>query len=136
MLELFLKVPPLKKILEFQNQKNDYEICTNRKFRIKNQTNDWKLTKWTLSIRKNKLRAKLRANIRQELKGKKGSKTFLRVLERQNMQIQIIFELHTDDSKSKYSKGILKSAKKNYEKFNTKQTSTAGFLNFLTKFLT
>ena len=87
-------------------------------------------------LEKNKLRAKLRANIRQELKGEKGSKTFLRVLERQNMQIQIIFELHTDDSKSKYSKGILKSEKKNYEKFNTKQTSTAGFLNFLTKFLT
>ena len=28
MLELFLKVPPLKEILEFQNQKKDYEICT------------------------------------------------------------------------------------------------------------
>ena len=39
MLELFLKVPPLKK-LEFQNQKKDYEICTKRKFRTKNQTND------------------------------------------------------------------------------------------------
>ena len=47
-------------------------------------------------LEKNKLRAKLRANIRQELKGEKGSKTFLRVLERQNMQIQIIFELHTE----------------------------------------
>ena len=34
MLELFLKVPPLKK-LEFQNQKKDYEICTKRKFRTK-----------------------------------------------------------------------------------------------------
>ena len=29
-----------------------------------------------------------------------------------NMQIQTIFELHTDDNKSKYSKDILKSAKK------------------------
>ena len=36
--------------------------------------------------------AKLRANIRQELEGEKGSKTFFRVLERQNMQIQTIFE--------------------------------------------
>ena len=45
------------------------------------------------------------------LEGKKGSKTFFRVLERQNMQIQIC-ELHTDDNKSKYSKDILKSAKK------------------------
>ena len=52
MLELSLKVPQLKKILEFQNQKKAYEICTKRKFRTKNQTNDWKLTKWTLSIRK------------------------------------------------------------------------------------
>ena len=99
MLELFLTVPPLKKILQFQERiclfflktqkttssasvwwgnskssfkenartfskssttqeiriskpKKDYEICTKRKFRTKNQTNDWKLTRWTLSIRK------------------------------------------------------------------------------------
>ena len=39
MLELFLKVPPLKK-LQFQNQKKEYEICINTKFRTKNQTND------------------------------------------------------------------------------------------------
>ena len=52
MLELSLKVPQLKKILEFQNQKKAYEIYTKRKFGTKNQTNDWKLTKWTLSIRK------------------------------------------------------------------------------------
>ena len=32
MLELFPKVPPLKKVLEFQNQKQDYETCTKRKF--------------------------------------------------------------------------------------------------------
>ena len=44
--------------------------------------------------------------------GKKDSKTFFRVLERQNIQIQIIVELHTDDDKSKYSKVVLKSAKK------------------------
>ena len=41
-------------------------------------------------------------------RAKKGSKTFLRVLERQNMQI----ELHNNDNKSKYSKDILISAKK------------------------
>ena len=29
------------------------------------------------------------------------------------MHNQTIFELHTDDNKSRYSKGILKSAKKN-----------------------
>ena len=45
MLELFLKVPLPKKILKFQNRKKDYEIYTKRKFRTKNQTNDWKLTK-------------------------------------------------------------------------------------------
>ena len=40
---------------------------------------------------------------------------FFKVLERQNMQNQTIFELYTDDNKSKYSsnhKDILKSAKK------------------------
>ena len=52
------------------------------------------------------------------------------------MQIQTIRELHTDDNKSKHSKDILKSAKKNYEKLYTKQTSTAEFLNYLAKFLT
>ena len=47
--------------------------------------------------------AKLRANIRQKLEGKKCPKTFFRVLERQNMQNQTIFELYNDDNKSKYS---------------------------------
>ena len=81
---------------------------------MKNQTSDWKPTKWTLSIRKQAKGAKLRANTKKELEGKEGSKTFFRVLERQNMQIQRIFELRTDDNKSKYSKDILKSGK-NYE---------------------
>ena len=52
--------------------------------------------------------AKLHANIRR-------TKTFFKVLERQNMKNQTIFELYTDDNKSKYSsnpKDILKSAKK------------------------
>ena len=44
-LKFFLKVPPLKKILEFQNQNKDYEICTKRKFQTKNQINNLKLTK-------------------------------------------------------------------------------------------
>ena len=99
MLELFLTVPPLKKILQFQERifffflktqkttssasvwwgkskssfkgntrtfskrfttqeirisklKKKIEICTKRKCRTKNQTIDWKLTRWTLSIRK------------------------------------------------------------------------------------
>ena len=57
--------------------------------------------------------AKLCANIRSEQEGEKGSKTFFRVRERQNMQMQKIFEVHTtDDTKTKYSKDILKSAKK------------------------
>ena len=34
MLELFLKVPPLKK-LEFQNPKKDYEIYTKKNFELK-----------------------------------------------------------------------------------------------------
>ena len=47
--------------------------------------------------------------------GQKFPKTFFQVLERQNMKNQTIFELHTDDNKSKYSRNpmkILKSAKK------------------------
>ena len=76
--------------------------------------------------------AKLRANIRQELEREKGSKTFFRVLERQNMQIHTIFELYTDDNKSKYSNDIIKSAKK-YEKLYTKQTSAAATTEFLSK---
>ena len=58
--------------------------------------------------------AKLRANISQELEGKKFSKTFFKVLEKQNMQNQAIFELYINDNKSKYSsnpKDNLKSAK-------------------------
>ena len=57
---------------------------------------------------------KLGADNRQELEGEKGSKTFLRVLERQNMNIP-------------------KSPKKNYEKLYTKQTSTAATTEFLSK---
>ena len=34
MLELFLKLPPLKK-LEFQNQKKDYEIVHKENFEVK-----------------------------------------------------------------------------------------------------
>ena len=56
---------------------------------------------------------KLCANIRQELEGQKCFKIFFKVLERQNIQNQTIFELYTDDNKSKYSSNlILKSAKK------------------------
>ena len=80
--------------------------------------------------------AKLRANIRQELEGEKGSKTFFRVLERQNMQIQIIFELHTDDNKSKYSKDILKSAKKIMKNSTPSKLPQLLLLNFLANFLT
>ena len=58
--------------------------------------------------------AKLCVNIRS-WRAKKSPKTFFEVLERQNMKNQTIFELYTDDNKSKYSNNpmdILKSAKK------------------------
>ena len=63
------------------------------------------------------------------MEGEKFPKTFFEVLERQNMKNQTIFELYTDDNKSKYSSNpmnILKSAKKNKKKINlyTKSTST------------
>ena len=59
--------------------------------------------------------AKLRANIRQELEDEKYSKTFFKILERHYLQNQKMFELYTDDNKSKYSsnpKDIFKSTKK------------------------
>ena len=59
-------------------------------------------------------RAKLRAYIRYELEVKKCSKTFLKVIKRQSLQNKTIFELYTDDNKSKYStnpKDIFVSAK-------------------------
>ena len=72
--------------------------------------------------------AKLCANIRSKLEGEKGSKTFFRVRERQNMQMQKIFEVHTDDKKTKYSMDILKSANKKKKQLL--------LLNFLPKILT
>ena len=69
--------------------------------------------------------AKLCANIRQALEGKKNSKTFIRVLERQNMII----------INQNILRKFLNLRKKIYEKPYTKQTSTAKFLNFLAKFL-
>ena len=50
-----------------------------------------------------------------EAEGEKCPETFFKVLERQNMKNQTIFELYPDDNKSKYSsnpKYILKSSKK------------------------
>ena len=70
--------------------------------------------------------AKLCANIRQALEGKKNPKTFIRVLERQNMII----------INQNILRKFLNLRKKIYEKPYTKQTSTAKFLNFLAKFLT
>ena len=76
------------------------------------------------------------ADIKHGLEGEKCSKTFFKVLELHNMQNQTIFELYTDDIKSKYSsnpKDILKSPKQFYEKLYTKQTSTAATTEFLSK---
>ena len=59
--------------------------------------------------------------------GEKCSKTFFKVLARQNIQNQTISELYTDNNKSKYSsnsKDILKSAKKFYEKLYTMETTS------------
>ena len=78
--------------------------------------------------------AKLRANIRT-WRAKKCPKTFFKVLERQNMKNQTIFELYTDDNKSKYSSNpmnILKSAKK-IMKLYTKWTSTAATTELVCK---
>ena len=92
--ELFLKVPPFKKILE-GNLK--FVQKHNSKQKIKTMIENLQNELYELENKQAK-RAKLCANIRQELEGEEGSKTFVRVLERQNMQIQTIFELHTDDN--------------------------------------
>ena len=51
----------------------------------------------------NKL-AKLRAYIRLELGSKKSSKTFFKVLEREDMHNQTISEFYADDNKSTQSR--------------------------------
>ena len=59
--------------------------------------------------------AKLHANIRWELEEETCSKTFSKVLKRQNLQNETISGLYADDDKSRYSsnpKDILKFAKK------------------------
>ena len=47
--------------------------------------------------------ARLRANIKWALEGKRCSKTFFKVLERQNMQNQTISEFYTDKKRAKQS---------------------------------
>ena len=60
-------------------------------------------------------------------------------LERQNMKNQTIFELYTDDNKSKYSsnpKDILKSAKKIMKNSTPSELSQMLLLNLFGKFRT
>ena len=64
-------------------------------------------------------------------RAKNSPKLFFKVLERQNMQNQTIFELCTDDNKSEYSsnpKDILRSAKKNMKNSKSTQAATLGVL--------
>ena len=59
--------------------------------------------------------------------GEKCSKTFFKVLERQNMLNETISELYTDNNKSRYSsnpKDILKAARKFGEKLSTMDTTS------------
>ena len=66
--------------------------------------------------------AKIRANIRWYLEGEKCSKSFFKILERQNMQNQNVSELYTVDKKSKF-----KSAK-NFMKISIPEKT---YLNLL-----
>ena len=73
------------------------------------------------------------------LKDKKFSKTFFKVLERQNMHNEAIFELHADDDKSKYPsnpKDILKFAKKIMKNSTPSKLLQLLLLNFVAKSLT
>ena len=68
---------------------------------------------------------------------KNVQKLFSNYLKDKNLQNQTIFELYTDDNKTKYSsnpKEILKSAKKSYERLYTQETSSkAASTEFLSK---
>ena len=62
----------------------------------------------------------------RSFRAKNSPKLFFKVLDRQNMQNQAIFQLYTDDNKSEYSsnpKDILRSAKKIMK--NSKSTEVA-----------
>ena len=101
----FLKIVPLKKILKLEDWKKDHGTST------KKENFKPKLKRWQTSAEYDKRRA----NIRWELEGEKCSKTFFKVLERQNLRKQTMFELYTENNKSKYSsnlKNFFKSAKK------------------------
>ena len=77
--------------------------------------------------------AKLRANIRSWW----VKNAFFKVLQRQNMQNETIFELYTDDNKLKYSsnpKDILKFEKKIMK--NPSKLLQLLLLNLIRKFLT
>ena len=77
--------------------------------------------------------AKLRANIRSWV----VKNAFFKVLQRQNMQNETIFELYTDDNKLKYSsnpKDILKFEKKIMK--NPSKLLQLLLLNLFRKFLT
>ena len=126
----FLKIAPLKKILKFQDWKKDHETSTKKE----NFEPEIKGLQTSAEY------DKCRANIRWELEVEKCSKTFFKVLERQNLRKQTIFELYTENNKSKYSsnpKNFFKSAKKNKKNFTLKRHFLKLLLlNFLAKFLT
>ena len=67
----------------------------------------------------------------RSFRAKNSPKLFFKVLERQNMQNQAIFELYTDDNKSEYSsnpKDILRSAKKIMKNSKSTEVATLGVL--------
>ena len=97
MLGHFLKIPPLKKILEFQGWKKTMKK-ENVKSEIKPIIENLQDELYQLENKQTK-GSKLDANMRWELDGEKGSKTFFKVLEKQNLQKQTLFELYTDDKK-------------------------------------
>ena len=83
--------------------------------------------------------AKRHTNIRQELMGEKFAKTFFKVLVRHTMQYQAIYELYTDDNKSKNSsnpRDFLKSAIKTMKNSTPRKLPPLILLKLLAKFLT
>ena len=83
---IFLKNSTTHENIKILRLKEEYKTYTKKKTSNQNYINDWKLKRWTLSIRKQTSKRCLTScYIRQKLDGKKCSKTFFKVLEKQNM---------------------------------------------------
>ena len=102
MLEVFLKITKQENI-RISRLKKRLQNLYKKIFKpeIKPVINNLQDERYSLECKQAR-GAIIRANVRWDLEGEKCSKSFFRILERQNMQNQTISELYTDDKKSKF----------------------------------